>query len=301
VRDATRALPSQWQTHVRSGGTIPWPKFATDVSQLLRTEAGEQRRGARIFLRTQGIPRMLEAWGSTVPAGRLHVLTVPPAGSDPWLLWQRFAHIIGVDPAVCSVPPMTTKPSLGYPSAELMRRLNASLGKIPKHEYRHTLKVGVGLDILPQRAALERPAQLDEATAQFAVSWNGHVRSAIRASGAHVVGDLDELPAHLSAEVRNGLVTRLRRPGDDEILAAADTTEEGLHQLIRSRASLLEAEGGDPNPIAHTIGRTVHPRDQQVDGERSVHLVVEELAALARVAIDLQSALERVPHDPPNT
>src|SRR5689334_13366875 len=75
VRDAERAIPAQWQTSTRNGAKVTLPKFVQGTRQVVRGRR-QEGRGARIFQRTQGIPRMLETWTPLVGPERLHVITV---------------------------------------------------------------------------------------------------------------------------------------------------------------------------------------------------------------------------------
>ncbi|MDQ3616234.1 MAG: hypothetical protein M3393_06370 [Actinomycetota bacterium] len=302
VRDATGAIPSQWQTHSRNGGTASWPKFAKGVKRGVRGSGPARGQGARTFLRAQGIPRMLDAWGNAVPPEHLHVITVPPSGSDPLVLWRRFAGVVGVDPAVCSIDTPRNNPSLGHPSAELIRRINRKLGKLPPVQYEPTLKAELGTRILAERARLEKGAQLNLSTRRFAARWNRRVRRAIRASGAHVVGGLRELPVKLPPDAAQTFPKKLINPEDTDILAAATTARDGLVHLIQSRAAYLETLGVTVSPSAAEITVTDNLPTQQSHWDSStdaVQAAVDELASLAGLAIALQTQMEAFP--PPET
>jgi hypothetical protein len=243
VRDAVRTMPAQWQTNTSAGGSLSWPSFARQVKRQMLRDAPVRSRGARVFSRTQGIPRMLDTWGATVPAQRLHVVTVPPGRSDPMLLWRRFAGVLGVEPAVCTVEAPRSNTSLGYPSTDLMRRLNERLGGPPRGAYAQTLGGQLAPQILGPRATVERSIPMNASTTQFALTWNRRVRDAIRASQAQLVGDLDELPAVL----RTGdepPATPLVDPTEDEVIAAARTARDGLIALVEARVGQLRAATG---------------------------------------------------------
>ncbi|HZJ03959.1 MAG TPA: hypothetical protein VFD59_00630 [Nocardioidaceae bacterium] len=295
VRDATGALPSQWQTHARNGGGVPWPKFAKGVRKGVRSEGPPHGAGARTFLRAQGIPRMIDAWGSAVPPERFHIILVPPSGSDPMLLWERFAGVIGVDPGVCSISTPRNNPSLGYPSAELMRLINRRLGKLPPAQFDPTIKAELATRILTERSPMEQSAQLNLSARRFAASWNRRVRRAIRASGAHVVGDLNDLPGQLPDDAELIFPKAFSRPRAEDILAAAGTARDGLIRLIRTRAGRLEAVGDRVDLGALDTGDlpTAATRwDAEAD---PVDAAVDELTALVRFAIEVQTRVEAAP------
>lgn len=309
VRDAAGALPAQWQTHSRNGGTLSWPAFAGGVrrgSRFGRLGGLAGGKGAHVFQMGQGVPRMLSAWGAAVPSERLHVVTVPPSGSDPALLWERFATAIGVDPTVCSVAAGTRNSSLGQPSADLIRRINARLGRLPPSEYQPTLKAQLATRILAGRSSIEAGPTLDMATRTFAVAWNRRVRAAIERSGAHVVGDLVDLPveppapsAHSDTDTQWGT---LRDPEPEEVLAAAVTARDGLTALIGKRTKRLSRLGGvaDQNARAgREIADLLRPSDPWRDASDPVDAAVTELTSLVRVAIDLQHRVISAKKDAP--
>jgi hypothetical protein len=292
VRDTSAALPSQWQTTSRNGGTVSWTRFARGILRGMRAGEAAQGSSLRTFLRAQAIPRMLDAWLTAVPAERVHVVTVPPPGADPILLWQRFARVLGVEPAVCSTQPPHANPSLGHASAELMRRLSVRLGALPKRQFRPTLKDQLATVILAQRAGLERPVELDRATTRFAARWNRRVREAITASGAEVVGDLDELPVELPSAGSPPPPPSLPEPTDEEILAAACTARDGLVGLIQARVRHLAARRQatsdvmlSPDDLPTTAGRWAAEPE-------SLEMALDELCQLVRTAIALDERLK---------
>ena len=295
VRDAMQTLPAQWQSNSRSGGLVSWPEFAG--SARLANEKGSREpagSGARVFQRAQGAPRMLKAWGSAVQPGHLHVITVPPSGSDQMLLWERFAEVVGLDPALCSTHVRTSNTSLGQASAELMRRINGRLGHVPTTEYRPTVKRHLAGQILVKRSKLEARARLDVETLEFAADWNRRAREAIRSSGAHLVGDLDDLPVDIPAEVTAAAAGSLDDPSDDEILEAAIAAWDGMHKLVKRRVrALRKLEGRDVvlDPAA-TASWKPATSDSWSGASEPVSAAVEQLTDLVRVAIEMQRRLE---------
>ncbi len=295
VRDAIQVLPAQWQTDCRSGGVVSWPEFARSARSLVDGGPREPgRSGARVFQRTQGVPQMLEAWGSALEPGHLHVVTVPRSGSDPMLLWERFAEVVGLDPALCSKPVRRSNTSLGQASAELLRRINMELGPLPITEYRPTMKRYLATQVLAKRSKLEGRARLDEPTLQFTAEWNRRVRSAVEASGTHLVGDLDELPVQVSPELLAAAADNLEEPDQEETLAAAAAAWDGLHTLVDRRVQAVRRLPGQTvelDPVATASWEPVTPHRWSGTPD-PVTAAAAELADLARVAIDLQRTLD---------
>ena len=300
VRDAVGAIPAQWQTHSRNRGKASWPAYARSARRSARLGRFARGEGARIFQKGQGVPRMLRAWGSAVPPERLHVITVPPPGSDPSLLWQRFAGVVGLDPAVCTHSAGRTNPSLGLASADLMRRINLELGKIPVSDYQPTLKAKLANGILAARSTMEPGAKLDRRTRAFALGWNKRVRAAITRSGADLVGHLDDLPVRTSQTTAE-YVARLSDPPAEDVLAAAAAARDGLVRLVDRRAKRVTRLGGQVQATldqadaagvrgGFTVGAEVPTPQGRWSAEPDpVAAAAAELAALARRAIDLRS------------
>jgi hypothetical protein len=282
VRDAAAAIPAQWQTTCRNGGKLPYERMLTGV-RLALDEAGDHqhRPPYRLFQRTQGIPRMLDAWVPVVGPERMHVVTVPPRGSDPVLLWHRFAQVVGVDPTGASLEKVLTNPSLGLASTELVRLLNVELGKVNPMDYRGVVKGPLARLILAGRAHLEAPVRLDRRGAALAARWNGVVLDAVAAHGVSLVGSPDDLPtAPPGPETPDSLAA----PTEGELLSAAATARAGLIALrddlgtddrdpIASRRALVRLSRRIADlPVPHAWTDSAHP----------LRTAVTEVARLAR-------------------
>ncbi len=282
VRDAAAAIPAQWQTSCRNGGRISYQRMVRAVRYILNDQLPPRARSARLFRRTQGIPDMLDVWVPLVGARRVHIVTVPPRGADPMVLWRRFAKVVGVDPAVCSEPPTTSNPSLGHASSELLRRVNATLGPVHRLDYNKVVKGELARNILSQRADAESPMRLNQRGLKLATAWNLKVREAIAAHGVRVVGSLDDLPTTLPV---GGAPRELPRPTSAELLASAATARDGLAALVAD----LSDKVGDPPPAPEPDLPT---RDDRWNGaEDPVGAAVAEVTALVRTCVGLHHRL----------
>lgn len=269
VRDAAKTIPAQWQTHCRNGGTVSWPAFARQVRRTpLVAKGGRSPKGARVFSRSQGVPRMLQVWGGLIPKERLHVVVVPANRDEPELLWRRFAAVVGVDPGICTVPVVPRNSSLGYASADLIRRVNLHLGKPVTAECSAQLRQ-LAL-ILATRSAHEDPVSMDPKTRQFSRRWNRHTRRAVQAMGVDVVGDLSELPGRPPAM---GLpaASRIEEPDVEDVVAAAQYAVKGLMQLLDSATQM-------PVPLEHPGPR--------YDGSGDITSAVAEVASMVTMLHD---------------
>jgi hypothetical protein len=136
---------------------------------------------------------ILGIWAQYVPPQRIHVITVPPRGSDNALLWQRFAALLEVDPASVDISRARPNASLGLPEIEFLRRLNEVLPEeVPDWFYMWNVKEGVAhraLAARPREGRLVIPAEREE--------WAGKqadvLVEALSESDYDVVGNLEEL------------------------------------------------------------------------------------------------------------
>jgi hypothetical protein len=230
VRDAARTMPAQWQTRCRNGTTIPWARFAPAIGAWL--ESGRTSHAARVFERTQGVPRMLDVWTDLLGADRVRVITVPRAAEDPLLLWRRFAEAAGVDPSLAVKAGVRHNPSLGYPSCELLRRINEAFDPELPDDCGRLIRAVVAPD-LEARAGSEARIRLDGPGLAVASAWNKRTVEAIRTAGVRVVGDLDgDLPTTPPADA--GAVPP---PTDEDLLEAAATARASLVGLGAPAAS----------------------------------------------------------------
>jgi hypothetical protein len=297
VRDAIAGLPSQWQTNARNNGRASWPEFveaATAASHRSRWRLRHRDGGAvgGAYLRAQDVPRMLRAWGSAVPAGRLHVVTVPPRGADRMLLWERFAEVLEVDPAACRRPVEGANNSLGHASADLMRRVNARLGAVRQSDYDPTMKYHLARRVLSPRAAEESRARLDLSALELGAEWNRRVRAAVAESGARLVGDPADLPDTIPPALLADAPTRLTDPDPAEVLAAAAAARTGLGELVEARTAQLRARGaGDGRSARDASAAGPDVRGRATD---PVDAAVDEVAGLASTAIALYRRLREV-------
>ncbi len=279
VRDAAAVIPGQWQTNCRNGGRLPLGAFVRGIQRALDGDP-DAGRAARIFQRTQGVPRMLDVWVPEVGADRVHLVTVPPRGSPPDLLWHRFASVLGVDPAVGASGfdhlDSYINTSLGFASTELLRRVNRQLGRVDKQVYDVVVKSWLARRVLGARTLLERPIRLHGKGLRTAARWNRWVRSVIEDAGVQVVGHLEDLP---TGDPGPAAPEQLPRPGSQELLVAASAAREGLVAL---RASL---HGGGlplecPVPTASATDSEATSGTTSAAGAAEVRQAVLEVTSL---------------------
>jgi hypothetical protein len=288
VRDASRVIPAQWQETTQNRGTTAWPDY---VAAIL---AGRDSKnvGWRAFQRAMDIMRMLDAWGAAVPKERLHVVLVPAPGAPPEELWTRFASVVGIDPGACTPPTAQRNTSLGYASADLMRRVNTGLKDLGMQSYSKTVKSYLCKQVLSGREG-EPKVTTDRSLSEFALDWNRAMADAIAKSGAHVVGEPDDL------DVVPSQVSGLGLPPDELVLDAARDAVHGLQKLIETRTTKLDAarleapDAVEPSPEAPAV---------DIDGwdatDDPLGAAVSDVVVLVRHAVDLRARLRRADGKP---
>jgi hypothetical protein len=190
VRDMATLLPAEWQETVKHRNAKGFTEWLEDV---IDRESYSADRRQWWFWRVHDTIAVLGIWAQYVPPERIHVITVPPRGSDNALLWQRFAGLLEVDPASVDITRARPNASLGLPEIEFLRRLNEVLPEeVPDWFYMWNVKEGVAhraLAARPREGRLVIPAQREEwAAKQADVLIDG-----LSESGYDIVGNLDEL------------------------------------------------------------------------------------------------------------
>jgi hypothetical protein len=187
ARDLVRQIPAEWQENVKHRRTKEYGQFLDNLRD-------EQRSSevAQWFWGVQEVPDVLDRWAESIPRDRVHLVTVPPPGSSPTLLWERFAGLFGIDPAEFS-PTDRSNASLGVAESAMVRRLNQRLNDVlPNHHYRtfvRELLVHRNLSGRPGSARLSLPEDAHRWASDLGRSWVSEL--ALR--GYDVVGDLDDL------------------------------------------------------------------------------------------------------------
>ncbi len=187
-RDLVRQVPAEWQENVKHRSSLTYERF---LGQLRDPE-----RASRIgswFWGVQEIPDILDRWGAGLPPEQVHLITVPPPGGDPDLLWQRFSYAFGLDGLDLDLDTTRANPSMGVPETALLRRINASTNKlVPPVHYRPLVRELVAHQTLSPRRGSPRlavPPDLHDWLHDLQVRWVTEVRD----RGYDVVGDLDDL------------------------------------------------------------------------------------------------------------
>lgn len=201
ARDLVRSFVAQGQEMTKNYRTWTWAQLEEEVLQDTGGPAHET------FWRQQDVPRILERWLAAVPADRVHLVTVPPAGADPEVLWDRFCALLGIDGSGFSQP-RSANASLGVVSTALMQRLNvvAERQGLSHPLYKRAVHQAVAVDILGPLRRQEDPIALSEEMDRY-----------LRDRSEQMVADLMELAVDLRGEWKDlvpGEPLRGRSPTD---------------------------------------------------------------------------------------
>jgi hypothetical protein len=190
VRDIVSLLPAEWQETVKHQNAQRWRNWLDMIVQE-RTDA----RRIQWFWTVHDTVALLHRWGGSLPPARVHVITVPPPGAPPNLLWQRFAAVIGIDPDAVDTSVARPNVSLGLAEVEMLRHLNARLRgdkALPQWFYSGHVKETLAHQILASRPR-DRRLTLPMAYDDWALDVAEKQIAGLRSAGYDIVGDLDEL------------------------------------------------------------------------------------------------------------
>lgn len=125
VRDLGRQIPSAWQQLLQSGGSMGFDAY------LRRLKKSEHRPTSKHWA-NKNINEILDRWSAHIPERRIHVVTVPPPGSEPELLLRRFCEVLAVDSSRLDREVARLNESVGRTQAELLSRVNGHLSKVDR-------------------------------------------------------------------------------------------------------------------------------------------------------------------------
>jgi hypothetical protein len=212
ARDLGRAVPSAWQQTTKNQQRATWQEFLDAI-----TNESEGSSPALQFWRHHDVASMARRWTAVVGADAVTVVTVPPSGSPPEELWQRFCAAVGLDVADHAPDGKERRnASLGHVEAEVLRRLNVALaGRIPQPDYRRLVTGVISRQVLRRGHGVTQPPVVPASVHAWAVERSAGVVADLRSLGVRVVGDLDDLrPEPLSTEPAS-------EPSDAEVAAIA--------------------------------------------------------------------------------
>lgn len=251
ARDLARLLPSAWQNKIKHGRS--W-SLHTYLEAVMTADA-DPRGSARSFWHHHDLGRIVGRWVRAASAADVVVIPVPPDGSEPRLLWRRFAEVIGLNvDAYETNQDQRSNFSLGYPETELLRSVNRELKTTFDNETRrqYVLKY-LANEVLrpdPSSGAVPDRAVLPPAVYDWAVVRSRELADEVVALGVRVQGDIDDLVPILLTD-------------EERAAAATDTNGELPAWAVRLVTTLVtrlaEAESSAPQDSAGPLQRRARP------------------------------------------
>jgi len=188
VRDLVRQIPAEWQENVKHRAQLGYGAFLDQIQ--------DPERSTRIgswFWGVQEVPEILDRWGQDLPPQQVHLVTVPPPGGAPELLWKRFSQAFGLDGVDLDLEGERHNPSLGVPETTLLRRINRKANaELAPADYRPLVRELLAHQTLSRRTGSPRlalPPDLHPWVHELSASWIAEVE----ARGYDVIGDLGDL------------------------------------------------------------------------------------------------------------
>ena len=234
VRDLARQLPSAWQQLIKSGGTPTYRSF-------LRQAQRREQDGSDLRPWTHlNVSAVLARWSEAVGPERIHVVTVPPPGSAPRTLLERYCSVLGVDPDRMEPEERYFNTSLGRVQAELLRRVNREL---PAEHRRRQVYGNVGKRFFAAQVLAVQESSKIRVPAEFR-AWCDEVADrqakTIEEAGYAVTGQLADLrcPDEAFADEDD-------RPTQRDVAASA---VQALAQILALRGEAVQRRAGPAAP-----------------------------------------------------
>ncbi len=231
VRDLVRQIPAEWQENVKHRAALSYESFLEQIRDPERSS-----RIASWFWGVQEVPEILQRWAHDLPPERVHLVTVPPPGGAPEVLWKRFSQALDLDGIDLDLDHDggRANPSLGAPETALIRRINQTANRdLPPAHYRPLVRELLAHQTLSQRRTSPRlglPPDLYPWVSAVEQSWV----DAIRSRGYDVVGDVGELLGP-----RPEAWSDPDRPEEAEVAGAA---VDAIRALLLENARLRDTE-----------------------------------------------------------
>ena len=186
ARDLARSLPSMWIESMQNRGVKTWDEFLDTV----RNDDDGEKTG-KWFWRNQRFALISERWSEAVGRDHFTLVTVPPKGAPPSVLWDRFASVAGIPDGLCDLD-VRSNPGLDAASAMVLRVLNERLAAdgFNRQDYERVVKGVLAKQGMVRRGREAVPLAVDE---RWVRRRSKRELKHLRALDLRVVGDIDEL------------------------------------------------------------------------------------------------------------
>jgi len=257
AREFSRVVPAMWQERLKNRADDTWAEYLALI--------GAGAASAKGFWHQQAGNGLL-AWAAGLPVEQVHIVTVPPPGAPPTLLWERFATALGIDPASCNTDVPRANESLGIVESAFLRRFNTSATELEWDAYRAHVKHYLAPEVLAARADISRlrirPAELGPLEEQA-----HQLIETIESLGFHVIGDLEDLRLPTPADADDPAVRPTDDVTDSELLAVGFDAVAGL---VRHAEELRQARQ-EQAATTQDVRRELREARRRLDEVRAVN------------------------------
>jgi hypothetical protein len=220
ARDLVRQIPAEWQENVKHREELPYRAFLEEI----RDPARRTRIGSW-FWAVQELPEVLDRWGADLPPEQVHVITVPPAGGPPTVLWDRFSEAFGLDGLDLDLEAERANPSMGAAETTLLRRINLVANpELEAEDYRALIREVLAHQTLSRRNRTPRlalPPDVHPWVSEVSATWSAEIER----RGYDVVGDLGDLRGAPPT-------TQYVEPDDPDELVVEDAALDAIRALV---------------------------------------------------------------------
>ncbi|MEJ7743872.1 MAG: hypothetical protein WKF73_15820 [Nocardioidaceae bacterium] len=231
ARDLVRQAPAVWQERIKNQYVLGYSDFLDD---LLGPVSSKMSKG---FWRAQDAVTALARWSQGLDPSQVHVVTAPPSGSPPGVLWERFASVIGLNPGTYSTEVPPANPSMSPLAAETLRRFNQRRGsQLTKRRYGRLVKSDL-VQVLLSAVEDDTKLTLDSRQHEALTQRSTRLVSGLEAAGYDVVGSLDELLPTPAASTRRNLGRGPDQVTDAEVIDALNDVVFDLLKSVRRDGS----------------------------------------------------------------
>jgi len=237
ARDLVRQAPAVWQERIKNQYTLEYDDFLADLVSKSKTPM------AKGFWKAQDASTALRRWSQGLPPDHVHVVTTPPAGSAPTLLWDRFVGVLGLEGREYDADVPATNTSMSVTAAEVLRRYNIRHGKaLTPLQYRRRVVSSGLLEVLGEGVTDTSKLALSPTHEGVLIARGKAVANELRKCGYDIVGSLDELAPDASGRLpRPGAPGR--QPADVTAGEITDALLDVVDSMLRRRPR-SKARGG---------------------------------------------------------
>lgn len=221
TRALGRVLTSSWAQHVRNGNIETFNRYLSLRAEERQDMATLETRAGRAFWRAYAYGQLVRRWQAT--GADVVVATVPPAGSDPDVMWERFRTVTGLTSELPAQPPRVS-----------VRKSNSSLAL----EQTYVLQ---GFNVAAKAAGHDRRWIRRE--------HRRLLRNGLTPEPGNTLAD--GIPEHMQDEVRRWQET------DAQDLASAATTLEGSISDLQTPLSAAPSAEQIIESLTDAAGRSL--------------------------------------------